>query len=135
MADCPHRDCGQTHQVRSFTETGYIFECPAGHEWVREDENAEPEGALETFHHQDGQFGDHVRVSPVDRPGSAFVHALDEDGNFLVTLQDHLRITVDGELHDEPTITVESDEYPAALTVSDREGSFTEVTLGEDVDE
>ena len=133
MADCPR--CGETHKVRSFTETGYIFECPAGHEWVREDEDADPEGALETHHFQDSQFGDYIRASRVDRRVAAFVHGRDEVGNFLVTIPDHLTITVDGELNDEPRITVGSDEYPTALTVQDREDSFTEVTLGEGVDE
>jgi len=135
MADCPHRDCGQTHKIRNFTETGYIFECPAGHKWVREDEDAEPVGALETAHHQDSQFGDYLRASRVDRRAAAFVHARDEDGNFLVTIPDHLTITVDGELNNEPTITVESQDHPTALTVRDRNGSFTELTFGEGVDE
>lgn len=135
MADCPHRDCGLTHKRREFTETGYVFTCPAGHKWVREDNDADPEGALEIAHHPDSQFGDYVRVNRVDHPVAAGIHGCDEEGNFLVVIPDHLRITVDGRLKGEPTITVEADEYPTALTVKDREGSFTEVTLGEGVDE
>ena len=135
MADCPREGCGQRHKVRRFTQTGYIFECPSGHKWVREDDQADPEGALETAHHQDSQFGDFVRVERVDRAISAGVHGSDEEGNFLLTIPDHLSVRVAGTIKSEPRVIVESDEFPTALEVRDREGSFTEVTLGEGVDE
>lgn len=132
MAECPR--CESRHKRRKFTPTGYVFTCPSGHKWVREEENEiDPGTVLETFHQEDPKWGDILHVNRVNEDYGAHVHARDEDGNFAVVIPDHLTVTVTGGLRTEPTIRVESRDWPVELTIRDPEDSFTSVYAGPEV--
>lgn len=51
--------------------------------------------------------------------------------DFALNLYDHLHVYVEGEHKGEPTVTIQSDEFPTKIRIDDAENSFTEVEVVE----
>lgn len=70
--------------------------------------------------HKKDELGEYAVVEI----GNHHIHLNEEDGDVKIHIKDHANITIKGEPKDNPTLVVDSEEFPTNLEVRDTEQAF-----------